>query len=46
MRHFSLPEIELFALKHDFKLLKSGEWLTNKLPTDKTWGVYAILEKL
>ena len=46
MRHFSLPEIELFALKHDFKLLKSGEWLTNKLPTDKTWGVYSILEKL
>ncbi len=46
MRHFSLPEIELFALKHHFELLKSSEWLTNKSPSENTWGVYAILKKL
>ena len=46
MRHFSLPEIELFASKHHFQLLKSGEWLTNNSPSESTWGVYAILKKL
>ena len=46
MRHFSLPEIELVALKHKFEILKSGEWLTNKSASENTWGVYAILKKL
>ena len=46
IRHFSLPEIELVASKHNFKLLKSGEWLTNKSPSENTWGVYSILKKL
>ena len=46
MRHFSLPEIELVALKHNFEILESGEWLTNKSASENTWGVYAILKKL
>ena len=46
MRHFSFPEIELFSLKHGFEFLHTGEWLTNKNPSENTWGVYAVLRKL
>ena len=46
MRHFSLNEIILFASKNGFKFFKSGEWLTNNPPSEKTWNAYVILKKI
>lgn len=45
MRHFSVPEIELFATITGFELLKSEEFLTGKSPSEQTWGVNYILKK-
>jgi SAM-dependent methyltransferase len=45
MRHFSTPEIELFASITGFKLLQSEEFLTGKQPSADTWGVCYILQK-
>ena len=46
MRHFSIPEIEFFASMSGFKLLQCEEWVTRKTPSDNTWGVCFVLEKI
>lgn len=45
MRHFSIPEIELFAQQSGFKILKQEEFLTAKIPGEDTWGVCFVLQK-
>jgi SAM-dependent methyltransferase len=45
MRHFSIPEIQMYAEKHNYDLIKSEEWLTGYNPSSKTWGVNFILRK-
>jgi SAM-dependent methyltransferase len=46
MRYFSLPEIELFLEKEKMKLIYAKEWMSEKTPSDHTWGVCCIAEKL
>ena len=45
MRHFSIPEIQLYADKHGFEVLKAEEFLTGKTPSENTWGVCFVLKK-
>jgi SAM-dependent methyltransferase len=45
LRHFSTPEIELLAKFSGFKLIRSEEFLTAKVPGADTWGVCYILQK-
>ncbi|MCX6235978.1 MAG: class I SAM-dependent methyltransferase, partial [Bacteroidia bacterium] len=45
MRHFSIPEIDLFASFTGFELLKAEEFLTGNQPSENTWGVNFILRK-
>ena len=46
MRHFSEPEMESFAEKNNFTVLKAEEFLTGNKPSEKTWGVCFILKKV
>jgi SAM-dependent methyltransferase len=45
MRYFSLPEIELLLTNTGMKLLYAQEWLTEKMPSDHTWGVCCVAGK-
>lgn len=45
MRHFSMPEISIFANNHGFEILKTEEFLTGKPPSENTWGVCFVLKK-
>lgn len=45
MRHFSTPEIELFASQSGFELVHNEEFLTSASPTENTWGVCYVLKK-
>ncbi len=45
MRHFSLPEIELFASVSGFDLLCAEEFLTGASPGQETWGTCIVLRK-
>jgi SAM-dependent methyltransferase len=45
LRHFSSPEMKLFAELAGFKLLHAEEFLTKKAPGADTWGVCYILQK-
>ena len=46
IRHFSKPEIELFAKYTGFQILHTQELLTGNSPSEKTWGVGYIMEKV
>jgi SAM-dependent methyltransferase len=46
MRHFSLLEIDLLAEMYGFKRLKSLELLSKKEPSNKTWSITIVLEKI
>ncbi|RZK12202.1 MAG: class I SAM-dependent methyltransferase, partial [Flavobacterium sp.] len=46
IRHFSKPEIELLSKCTGFKVLHSEELITAKKPSEQTWGVCYILQKL
>ena len=46
MRYFSLPEIDLFCQLNGFKLICSEEFLSGDIPSQDTWGVCVVLEKL
>ncbi len=46
MRHFCLEEIDAIGKSFGFKMIKNGEWLTNKTPSKESWGVYVIFKKL
>lgn len=45
MRHFSIPEIELYASLSGFKCLHYEQWLTKENPSPETWGVCFVLMK-
>lgn len=45
MRHFSLPEIDLFAQAAGFERLSAEEWLTGAVPSEASWGVCLVLRK-
>jgi SAM-dependent methyltransferase len=45
MRHFSLPELDLFAESAGFERLTAEEWLTGAPPSESTWGVCLVLRK-
>lgn len=46
MRHFSLPEIDLLAEVHAFERIGAEEFSTGKPPSEDTWGVCVILQKI
>lgn len=46
MRHFSLPELHLFAQISGFAVVGSEEFLSGKMPSEMTWGVCLILKKV
>lgn len=45
MRHFSLPELDLFAEVAGFERLCAEEWMTGDPPSPDTWGVCLVLRK-
>jgi len=45
MRHFSIPELELFAENNGFSLLCAEEWVTRQAPSSETWGVCMVCKK-
>lgn len=46
MRHFSLPEIDIYATKNGFEIIQFEEYLTGNTPSQDTWGVCVVLKKL
>lgn len=46
MRHFSTPEISLFARTFGFEMIISEEFLTGNAPSKETWGVCYVLKKV
>lgn len=45
MRHFSIPELKLFAESNGFSLLCAEEWVTKQAPSVETWGVCMVCKK-
>lgn len=45
MRHFSIPEIKLLAELTGFEVIQIEEFLTEKTPSEETWGVCFVLKK-
>jgi SAM-dependent methyltransferase len=46
MRYLFQPEIEFLLKQAGLKLLRSEEWLTGNEPSDQTWGVCFVAEKI
>lgn len=46
MRHFSLPELDLFAEGAGFERIAAEEFMTGQVPSEGTWGVCVILKKV
>jgi SAM-dependent methyltransferase len=46
MRHFSIPELQLLSSLTGFKVIQTEEFLTKNTPSDSTWGVCVILQKI
>lgn len=46
MRYFSQEEINTFAKNNGFRIVKVEEWLSAKTPSENTWGVCFIGEKI
>jgi SAM-dependent methyltransferase len=46
MRHFSIPEIDLFAKNAGLQRISAEEFLSGKFPGSDTWGVCFILKRL
>lgn len=44
MRHFSLPEIDIFAELSGFRRIRTEEFYTGATPSEDTWGVLVVLE--
>ncbi|RVT75877.1 class I SAM-dependent methyltransferase [Flavobacterium sufflavum] len=45
MRHFSIPELELLAKITGFELVKTEEFLTQEMPSEKTWAICVLFKK-
>jgi hypothetical protein len=46
MRHFSVPELKLFAKNSGFEWVYAEEYLTGNPISEKTWGITVILKKI
>jgi len=46
MRHFSLPELDLFAQMSGFERVGAEEFLTGNTPSEETWGICLIFKKV
>jgi SAM-dependent methyltransferase len=46
MRHLSLPEIDWLSATAGFKRLVAEEFLTGHAPSEATWGVCVVLQKI
>ena len=46
IRYFSSPEIQFFAEQAGFRILHSEEWLSGNEPSENTWGVTFVLQKI
>jgi SAM-dependent methyltransferase len=46
MRHFSLLEIDLLADTHGFERSGAEEFSTGKAPSEDTWGVCVVLQRM
>lgn len=46
MRHFSLPELDLFAERSGFQRVAAEEFLTGQEPSEDSWGVCLIMRKI
>lgn len=42
MRYFFLQEIEMILSKNNIQLVYSKEWITEEVPSEKTWGVCCV----
>lgn len=45
MRHFSLPELDLFAAKAGFRRVFAGNLLNGTAPSEDTWDVCCVFQK-
>ncbi|MGE4169869.1 MAG: class I SAM-dependent methyltransferase [Candidatus Margulisiibacteriota bacterium] len=45
MRHFSLPELDLWASHYGFERVAAEEFLSGQDPSEHTWGVCVVLRK-
>ena len=45
MRHFSLPELDMFANNTGFERVGAEEFLTGNTPGGQTWGLCVIMKK-
>lgn len=45
MRHFSLPELDLFAAAAGFERIGAEEFLTGRPPGESSWGLCVVLRK-
>ncbi len=46
MRHFSFPELDLLAQMSGFSVVGTEEFLTGNPPSEETWGVCLIMQRL
>lgn len=46
MRHFSLPEIHLLAEAQGFQPISAEEFLTGATPSESSWGVCVVLQRI
>lgn len=46
MRHFSLPELDLFGEHAGFERLAAEAFLTGEPPSEETWGLCLLLRKI
>jgi SAM-dependent methyltransferase len=45
MRYFFLPELKKLFSDHGFSVLNVFEWLSEKVPSEKSWGVGIVARK-
>lgn len=46
MRHFSIPELDLFAQISGFERILCEEFLSGNVPNDETWGMCVAFKKI
>lgn len=45
MRYFFKPEIELYLEMAGLQLIYYNEWMTNRMPSEHTWGICCVASK-
>lgn len=45
MRHFSIPDLDIYFKKFRFKCVHLGELISNKKPSNNTWGIFCLLKR-